>query len=86
MEGDLWLILDRMMQWLILPAIAVIWNVSNRTTKTEQEVLRILTILEERNARHNDEKINTAELFKELRSSIDKLTDKLDKLTSGGKA
>jgi hypothetical protein len=86
MEGDLWLILDRMMQWLILPAIAVIWNVSNRTTKTEQEVLRILTILEERNARHNDEKINTAELFKELRSSIDKLTDKLDKLTSGGRS
>lgn len=79
-DADTWMIFDRAVQWLILPAVAVIWSLNNRVSRQEQEILRILTILEERKEAHVTEQKNVAVAFRELRQTIEKLSEKLDKV------
>ena len=65
-DPELWSILDRLMQWLILPAIAFLWAMNGRLSSHDREILRILTILEERNSRRDEERLDLARILSSL--------------------
>lgn len=80
MDPDVWVVLDRLMQWLIIPAAGAVWWLTNRMGSMDREILRILTVLEERNSRRSEDREETAAAFKQLREAIQKLTEKIDTL------
>lgn len=80
MEPDIWMVMDRVMQWLILPALGVIWAINTRIGKHEKEILRIMTILEERNRRREEDREDVSATFKQLREAITALAEKIDNL------
>lgn len=80
-DPEVWSILDRLMQWLILPAIAFIWAMNVRVSTHDREILRILTILEERNARHEGEKVEWAKVVTRLEAAVEKLSNKIDAIS-----
>jgi hypothetical protein len=78
-------VIDRLVQWLIIPAIAFIWALQGRVGKSEREILRILTILEERNVRRDEDRQDSAKTVALLHEAITKLNDKLDLIMGQGK-
>jgi L-lactate utilization protein LutB len=91
-DPNLWSILDRLMQWLILPAVAFIWAMNGRVSAHDREILRILTILEERNARRDEERVDLAKVIDQLEAhrkedkddmakAVNRLETVLDKLS-----
>lgn len=48
MEGLSWTWINAIVQWLVLPMIAIIWTHEKRLNGNDKEILRLLTILEER--------------------------------------
>jgi hypothetical protein len=80
MEADFWNLADRLMQWLIVPGVVVIWWLTQRQSEIEREVLRIITILEERNVRRTEDQAANLSAIAELKAAIDKLTDKIDRM------
>ena len=76
---DLLVVLDRLVQWVILPAAAMLFAHNRRINRIDAEILRILTILEERaNARTEDREAERA-TFNDLKAALDRLTDRLDR-------
>jgi ribosomal protein L29 len=82
-----WPLIDRLIQWLILPAIAWLWALQTRATDTERSILRVegeiarlLTVLEERERRRVEDREEFAEAVKELKAAITGLSAKLDQL------
>jgi hypothetical protein len=73
-------IVNAAMQWLIVPAVVVIWQLNGRISRQEREILRILTILEERDKRRNEDRENNSEIFKNLHAAIETLSAKIDRL------
>jgi hypothetical protein len=51
MDPSTLIVLDRIMQWLIIPAIVFTWRLNSKQNTQETEIKRILTILEERDKR-----------------------------------
>lgn len=80
MDADIWMLVDRLMQWLILPAVGVLWAMNGRVSKQEKEILRILTILEERNHRRDEDREDTSKIFARLYEAIESLSTKIDKI------
>ena len=78
-DPDIWTIADRVMQWLILPGLAAIWWLVQRQNTSEREILRILTILEERNERRLEDRARSDEAVDRLQYSIMTLSEKLDR-------
>jgi hypothetical protein len=72
--------INAIMQWLIVPAVVVIWQLNGRISRQEREILRILTILEERDKRRNEDRENNSEIFKNLHAAIETLSVKIDRL------
>ena len=79
-----WEVLDKIIQWLIIPLVAVAYNLYQRVNSQEKEILRILTILEERERRRNEDRETELSANKSLKESIDKLSAKLDDIMSKG--
>jgi len=75
---EYWPIISSLTQWLVIPAIAVIWGLNKRQSAQEKEILRILTILEERDKRRSEDREDASEVFVTLRAAIEKLSDKID--------
>lgn len=82
---EYWPIVQSLVQWLVIPAIVIIWNISKRQTQQEKEILRILTIIEERDKRRTEDRDSNMEVFQALRASIEKLHDKIDHIAEGRK-
>lgn len=79
-----WDTLDKIVQWLILPIIAIAYNLYQRVNSQEKEILRILTILEERERRRNEDRETELSANKALKEAIDKLNSKIDDILSRG--
>ena len=79
-----WEVLDKIIQWLIIPLVVVAYNLYQRVNSQEKEILRILTILEERERRRNEDRETELSANKSLKESIDKLSAKLDDIMSKG--
>jgi len=79
MDPGLWEIVDRVMQWLIVPGIVMVWWLNQRQSTLDREILRILTILEERNSRRSEDRETDAASYRRLQASIDSLAEKLDR-------
>ena len=79
-----WETLDKIIQWLIIPVVAVAYNLYQRVNSQEKEILRILTILEERERRRNEDRETELSANKALKESIDKLNTKLDDMMTKG--
>lgn len=80
-----WTLLERLVQWVIIPAIAWVWSIQRSVSDSDKRIsqlfsenLRILTILEERQKGGDEYKVNMAEALRDLRSVIKSLDDKLD--------
>lgn len=80
MEPELWTVLDRLMQWLIIPAAAGMWFLNTSVSKHDREILRILTILEERNHRRDEDRDDNKAAFEKLYTAIEHLTEKIDSI------
>lgn len=89
-EPELWPILDRVMQWLIIPAIAALWalhaklNASDsinaaRHSDAEKNILRLMTILEERDKQRQNDNRHAEKAFSDLQEVIEKLSERLDR-------
>jgi hypothetical protein len=78
-------VLDRMVQWLIIPAIAFGWALNKRVSLHESEIQRIVTILEERERHRDRDRAADREVIRELKGAIDKLNDRLDHIVEKGK-
>jgi len=72
--------INAIMQWLIVPAVVVIWQLNGRISRQEREILRILTILEERERRRDEDREDNAQIFKNLHAAIETLSVKIDRL------
>ena len=79
-----WETLDKIIQWLIIPVVAVAYNLYQRVNSQEKEILRILTILEERERRRNEDRETELSANRSLKESIDKLSSKLDDIMTRG--
>ena len=80
MEPSFWLVADRVMQWLVLPGFGVLWWLVQRQTSSEREILRILTILEERNVRRSEDQTANLNAISKLEAAIEKLADKIERM------
>jgi len=63
-----------------VPAVVVIWQLNGRISRQEREILRILTILEERERRRDEDREDNAQIFKNLHAAIETLSVKIDRL------
>ena len=79
-----WEVLDKIIQWLIIPLVVVAYILYQRVNSQEKEILRILTILEERERRRNEDRETELSANKALKESIDKLNTKLDDMMTKG--
>lgn len=71
-------ILDRVVQWLVLPLLVGYVYLSRQVTTQDKEILRILTILEERNKIRDEDLARNQNSVNKLFGAIEKLTDRLD--------
>ena len=79
-DPEFWTVLDRVVQWLIIPALVAAWYLNRRVDSQEREILRILTILEERNQRRSEDREDSAAAFTALRGAIERLSSKIDEI------
>lgn len=79
-----WDLLDKVIQWLVIPALAVAYNLYQRVNSQEKDILRILTILEERERRRTEDREVEISTAKALKDSIEKLSAKIDDTLSRG--
>jgi len=73
-------VLNLLIQWLILPAIMWVWTHERRINGLERDIIKTLTILEERNKRRDEDKMEVADLMKELRNEIARLGQRIEKI------
>ena len=82
-----WAWINAIVQWLVLPMLAVIWTHEKRLNGNDREILRLLTVLEEREklravARENEHETNKRldHALEMQAEAINKLNDRLDEL------
>jgi hypothetical protein len=73
-------VINAVMQWLIVPSVVVIWHLNGRISRQETEILRILTILDERERRRDEDREDNSQIFKNLHAAIETLSAKIDRL------
>jgi hypothetical protein len=78
-------VINGLLQWVVAPALVWIWSHERRLASGEREILKLLTILEERNKQRDNDKIAEAEVLRDLRDQIKRLADKLDRLDERAK-
>lgn len=83
-----WSMLDRVMQWLVIPAGVAAWQfarslsarqsvLEKQLNETQSEIKRILTILEERQRRRDEDRTEVADALRELRGAIINLHEEI---------
>lgn len=82
MESEIWFVVDRVMQWAIAPALGVMWWLNTRTSTLEREIMRILTVLDERNKRRDEDRADMVVALSGLQKTIDKLDHRLEMMDS----
>ena len=79
MEPEIWMALDRLMQWLVIPAVVIAWHVLGRVNNHEKDILRILTMLEERNARRAEDREDTTAAIKSVHAEVVGLGSRIER-------
>lgn len=77
-DPGLWQIIDRVMQWLILPGLAGVAHLLYRQNQQDKEILRLATIMEERNARRDDDRAQLLSAIANLQAAINAVDAKLE--------
>jgi ribosomal protein L29 len=83
-DPEIWPLLDRVIQWLVIPAIGAWWMLSREVSrhattmsegfgKHDKEILRILTILEERNGQRQEDRAHVADALEKLDGTLREL-------------
>ena len=57
-----WTLMDRLLQYVIIPALAWMWALHRQAAQQDREILRIVTMLEEREKHRITEREETAKL------------------------
>lgn len=80
-------VLDRLIQWIIIPVAVVIYSHNKRHNEHEKKFIRmegenarILSILEERQKQRDADKKSEDATFKSLAEAVTKLNERLDAL------
>lgn len=81
---DVWFVADRVIQWLVLPLLVGWWHLIKRMDGADREILRIVTMLEERANRRLEDRDEQERAIAALTRAIEKLEAKIDKLTVQG--
>lgn len=76
-----WTILNSIVQWLVLPMIAVIWKIYEKTFQHDRDLTRLLTMFEEREKARLDIRIAEASAIDELKRAIENMNGKLEELS-----
>lgn len=71
---------DRVVQWLVIPLLLGFVYLYKQNNQHDKEILRILTILEERNRRRDEDMLNTEKTHEKLYGAIEKLTSRIENL------
>lgn len=77
-DANFWQILDRAVQYLIIPGIMGIIYVVTRQNKQEKEILRLAIIMEERNVRRDSERQDFLAALARIDASITNLSGKFE--------
>lgn len=77
-----WHILNVLIQYLVLPAVIMIWQHEKRLGGHDKEILKALTILDERNKRRDEDREEVASILRDLRTEIARLAERIEKLGS----
>lgn len=73
-------VLDRLIQWLVIPLVMwVVW-LNKQSNKHDKEIYKILTVLEERNKTRDEDLNRQQEATRQLHEAIEKLSLRLDRL------
>lgn len=86
-----WQLLDAVIQWIIIPGFVWMWHLHNRVTSGEKavaekfgtqdkEIVRLLTIIEEREKSRAQIRAGESATLNELHLAIKDMNDRLDKL------
>ena len=73
-------VIHSVLQWVVAPALVWLWTHERRLASGEREILRLLTIIDERHKQRDEDRQAEAEILRDLRDQIRRLADKLDKL------
>lgn len=87
-----WNVLNALIQWIILPAIAWLWAIHGRVSAHEKatserfgaqdkEIIRLLTILEEREKARATLRQGEIDAIAELHKAIKSMNERLDHLS-----
>lgn len=78
-------VLDRIIQWIVIPIGVILWNHSKKHTEHEKTFIRmegenkrILAVLEERATQRDEDRKQERETLSRLTDTVDKLNDRLD--------
>ena len=80
---DVWAVADRVIQWLVLPLLIGWWHLIKRMDGADREILRIVTMLEERAQRRTEDRDEQERAVSRLTAAIEKLEAKLDLVFQG---
>lgn len=86
---EIWDLIKNIVGWFVLPAIAFVISLSKqqeadrrynseRHGDLEKQILRAMTILEERNKRRDEDRAEMASIMKELKDEIRHLGNKIE--------
>lgn len=78
-DSELWPLIDRLIQWLIIPAIVVLWSLHSRQNESERHILRLMTIMEERDKQYQADNRHAEGAFNSLKEVIEKLSERMDR-------
>lgn len=73
-------LLDRIIQWLVIPLLMGFVWLSKQSSKHDKEIYKILTILEERNKMRDEDLKRNQEVQNNLYLSMEKLSTRIDNL------
>jgi hypothetical protein len=80
MPSEIWEILDRAVQWGVIPLCALLWWMHQRQATQDGHIERILTIIDERERRrtedretHSGEMKSVADAIRDLKTEIHQL-------------
>lgn len=68
-----WNLVDRLLQYVVIPALAWVWALQKQTTNHEKILLRIETMLDERQRHRDEDKKEFAEAIRGLNDTIKEL-------------
>lgn len=81
---DVLALIDALIQYIVLPAAAILWSHNRRINRIDAEILRILTVLEERaTARTQDLEVQER-ATKALNEAVQRMTERIDRFIEQG--